>query len=350
MSAPLLLLLLLEAGAPRVVTTAAQKKDRLTAEARAMKDVPLSRRMKELDADLEFEAVVPYARELGSRDSAPLELRRDAWLLEATALVVLGDPVSAERPFVRLLRLEPQFELPRTVEPKVALVFRKVRAEERELARTIKEAARRAQVARISIEGEPPTEARGGVPITFEVKVKDPAADVRAVTVGYRREGEPAFSSLALDSSNGEAWRGVLPAVLTESEQGFTLEYYTETSDPQGPLARAGSPEVPLRLHVSAGKCEQAWRAPLPRGLFAVGAGMTLAAGVVSGVFGVSLVEAQDRYSRFVDASGPRSFALQQQLEASGIQAAQRLTASLITAGAVALSTLIVALLTDWRD
>lgn len=349
-TALMLLVAVLEAGAPRTnFSQVLRQRERLAADAKAMPSAQLAQRLHALDAELEFEALIPFARELGGRDSAPLELRRQAWLLEATALVVLGDPVAAEGPFVKLLRLEPDFALPRNVEPKVALVFRKVQVEERELARALRQAARRNQAARISITGAPPADARGGRPIAFAFDVVDPATDVRAVTVGYRREGEASFSSLALDGQ-GQTWRGELPAVLTESAADFTLEYYTETSDQEGPLASAGSPEAPLRLHVMAGQCEKAWRAPLPPGVFAVSSALTLGAGAVTGVFGVMLGEANARYEAFATAGGPRSFALQQQLEQAGMLAATRLTVALITAGALAVTTLVVSLLTDWRE
>ncbi len=52
----------------------------------------------------------------GSRADAPVEFTRDAWMMLAAALVIVGDPVAAERPFTQMLRVSPGFGLPVRVE------------------------------------------------------------------------------------------------------------------------------------------------------------------------------------------------------------------------------------------
>ncbi len=308
----------------------------------------LLQKVRALNDELEFEELVPVAQELVGRSDAALELKQEGFLLLAAAYVILGDPVAAELPFTQLLRVAPTFELPPSVEPKVALVFKKVQAEERELARQLEQVRRRARIDGIEIRGEPPGAPVGGQPLVFRYELVDPLADVRAFRVAYHRPGEEAFSSLALAKGPDGAWSGALPADVTVNASGLELSYYLETSDPLGPLRRVGAPEAPLTLQISPGRLEAPWHGPLPRWPFFAGGALTVAAAAVSGTLYFGYRSAQDDYRAYVGSPGLISLDLVDQKRVDGIVAAQRLTAALITAGVVAAITVVLGVLADW--
>lgn len=318
------------------------------AEARALTSPQLLQRARALNEELEFEKLVPFALELVGRADAPLELKQEGFLLLGAAYVILGDPVAAELPFTQLLRVAPGFELPASVEPKVALVFKKVQGEERELARQLKEVQRRARIEGIAIRGDPPASAVGGRPLVFRHGLVDPLGDVRTFRVAYHRPGEKAFSSLALAKGPDGVWSGALPAEVTASSTGLELTYYLETADAEGPLRLFGSADAPRRLTLAPGQVEVPWRGPLPRWPFFAGAGLTVAAAAVSGTLYFNYRAAQDDYSRYVGSQEPLSLELVDQKRVAGIAAAQRLTAALITAGALAAVSLVLGILADW--
>lgn len=308
----------------------------------------LMEKVRALDRSLELDQLVPVAQELVSRADAPLELKRDAWMMLGSALVILGDPVAAERPFTQMLRVSPGFELPSTVEPKVALVFRKVMAEERELARALA-IAERADLSRsVTLTPVPLAASKGGQPVPFETAVVDPSQSVRVVRVAYRRRGEPAYSSLALvRDEQGTVWRATLAAGLTENEQGLTLEYYFEASDPQGPLKTAGTAEAPMTLDLAPGRVVTPWRGPVPKWLFFTSAVVAAGASAIGGTLVVNNLEAQRRFTEYTN-SGPLSLMLVDQLRADGTVASQRATIGLVVAGSTLLLAGVLALLTDW--
>ncbi len=308
----------------------------------------LATKMRVLNQDLEFDKLVPYAQGLVGRTEASLDLKREAWLLLGTAFVILGDPVAAERPFTQLLRVVPDVELPATVEPKVALVFRKVQAEERELARALKVAQRETRIRGISIDGAPPEGPKGGRPLTLEFVVRDPSGDVRAVRFAYRRKGEGAFSSLALVEGSEHRWQGVLPAEVSANSGGLTLDYYVETADTEGALQTLGRATEPRALVFSEGQVEVPRRPPLPRWAFGIAAGATAVSATVAGLFFYSYQQSQEAFTRYANSPTGLSFQFVEDRRAEGQLAASRATAALITAGVVLAITGVVALFVDW--
>ena len=95
----------------------------------------------------------------------------------------------------------------------------------------------------------------GGQPVRFDVGVRDPRGVVDQARVCYRRRGEPAFASLALQRDDGGRWLGELPAAFTASQRGFVLEFYVATFDEgDGELVRVGSEGAPMGAEVMAGQ------------------------------------------------------------------------------------------------
>src|SRR5688500_10600093 len=110
-------------GAPILLLLALPSADsgvgRLLAEARSLFE------------QLEYDRVLPVARSVLARPEATLDQKLDAYVLEASCLAIVGDPVEAEQPFRLLLRARPDFDLAVETAPKILAVFRKVQGEER---------------------------------------------------------------------------------------------------------------------------------------------------------------------------------------------------------------------------
>src|SRR5690606_2123298 len=183
-----------------------------------------------------------------------IEHRLDAYVLKGSSLAIVGDPIEAEHPFRFLLRGRPDFDLPADTPPKILAVFRKVQVEERFIANQMKELERKKAVEQITIKSDIVDVTRGGVPVSCDVTVRDPRGAVSAVSVLYRREGQAAFSSLALVSDEGGGWVGAVPGEWSENDAGFTMEYYVALLDAEGAMLKsAGSSSSPLRVTVEPG-------------------------------------------------------------------------------------------------
>lgn len=206
----------------------------------------------------------PLAEQVLARPDLTLDQKLEAYRLLGSAKAIVEDPAEAEKPFRLLLRARADFDLSAETPPKILAVFRKVQSEERALADQLREVERDRIISGLKLLGEPPNTARGGRPLPLSFRLRDPTSAVEVVRVPYRRQGTPAFSTLALERSAEGDWRGLIPAEFTSDEKGFQMEYYVETADTRGPLLRLGTEKAPLNLTVSAGTIAQA--RPPPRG------------------------------------------------------------------------------------
>lgn len=214
-----------------------------------------------LYAALDYEDVVAVTRALLARDDATIEMRLDAYLMQGSALAIVGDAVEAEKPFRFLLRGRPEFDMPAQTPPKILAVFRKVQVEERAIVLQMRELERARIVRELALEGETPTETPGGTPLTFRYRLRDPGRAVQSMNVHYRRTATEPFSSLALRIDDDGAWRAELPGEWTENEHGVTLEYYVTTADASGnALLNAGEHGAPLALQITPGTVSDSQR------------------------------------------------------------------------------------------
>lgn len=79
---------------------------------------------------LEYQLVVPLTKDILSHPALRPDQLVKAYELQGSSLVVIGDPIEAEKPFRLLLRLRPDFDLAASAPPKIVAVFRKVQVEE----------------------------------------------------------------------------------------------------------------------------------------------------------------------------------------------------------------------------
>lgn len=203
---------------------------------------------------LEYEAVLPIAAEVLARDGVDIEIRLQIYLLQGSSLAIVGDTIEAEKSFRFLLRGHPDYTLTPETPPKIVAIFSKVKAEEQAITNQLRALQLKRTIAELRLEGDIPTELNGGEDLTFAYSLRDPRGAVAAVSVYYRRSGESAYSSLALETDATGRWRGDIPAQWTASDDGFTLEYYVSTFGNNGePLLGLGDDTGPTAVQVAAG-------------------------------------------------------------------------------------------------
>jgi hypothetical protein len=231
-------------------------------------------------AALEYDRVIPLAQAVLDREGQPHETRLEAFQLLGSALAIVGNTVDAEKPFRLLMRADPDFDMPADTPPKILAVFRKVQVEERAIHDELARRQRENIIATLAIEGDPPESLEGGLPAIFRYLVRDPRGAVDQVRVQYRRQGEPAYSSLALKRSDRGDWTGALPGEYTANDDGVVLEFYVVTLDALGELKTSGASATPFRLEISPGSADRGPPPPLP--VWGVAATAAAAVGVAA--------------------------------------------------------------------
>lgn len=324
-----------------VSTPAAPSMARTAAEALAQLD--------SLYKTLEYAAVIPLAEQVLARSDLSSDQRLEAYRLQGSAKAIVEDPVDAERPFRLLLRARPEYDMPAETPPKILAVFRKVQSEERALASQLRGVERSRLIAALRLSGEPAKEAQGGRPIRFAYRVRDTAGVVETVKVQFRRAGQKAFSSLALERSEEGEWRGLIPGEFTADEKGFTLEYLTETADREGVLLAAGSQAQPLTIEVSAGQVPVQAFKPISKPVFFTSVGLTAAAGVASGVLGFLYNREQSAFDRAVATPGANGAVLVPQI-ARGEAYAMATNVLMVSTAVLLAASLILLPLTRFFD
>jgi hypothetical protein len=304
--------------------------------------------LKELYRTLEYDQVIPLAEALLARDDLSQEQRLEVYRLQGSARAIVEDPIDAERPFRLLLRARPDYDLPADTPPKILAVFRKVQSEEKALASQLRDVERARLIANVRLSGEPPKEAVGGRPLRFAYRVRDTAGVVETMRLQYRRAGQKAYSSLALERSEDGEWHGVIPGEFTADPTGFSLEYTVETADRDGPLVTQGTVAAPLTLAVAAGQVPTTAFKPVPRGVFFVMMGATAAIGAAAGVTGLLFNGTQAEY-RTLAAMEVQARTLEQ-LADRGQALGLATNVLLVSAGVALVATLILLPLTRFFD
>jgi hypothetical protein len=231
----------------------------------------LVRQARALYEALEYDKVAPLAVQALASPDITLDEKLEAYQLQGSALAIVGDPVDAERPFLLLLTVRPDFAVPADTPPKIKSVFAKVKGEF-DAVRESQEARFRQELAStIELGGALPSTARGGYPLRFDFTVADPRGVIKSVRVHYRRQGEPEFLELPLQRAASGRFVGGVPGEWTASPAGFTMEAFVVASDQQGPLQRLGAPFVPIAVSPGA----LARRQPVPVWAFATSAALT---------------------------------------------------------------------------
>jgi hypothetical protein len=317
-------------------------------------------RLNQLYNDLEYESVLSGVEQMLKRDDLAIGDRLEFWRLQGCAKAVAEDSIEAEKPFRLLLRARDDFELPSSTPPKIMAVFRKVQLEENALTKQLKEVARERTVAQLKLLGAAPTEAVGGRALSFTFRLIDATQAVSTIRVPYRKllpsqqvsdaSKGADYSALALERSETGDWKGVIPGDVTANEGGFKLQYYVETADSAGPLLRMGSAELPQEILVSAGQVPKRRFAPIGKGVFFTGVGLTVALGLAAGGLGAAFNINQNEYRQLGSSSGTIDGARLAALGDTTKTYALFTNVALISAGVALVATAIMLPLTNLSD
>lgn len=324
----------------------------LSAELKGQSTDELMKRAKELHQALEYDQVLPLVQEVISREGVPIEQKLDAYVLEGSCLAVIGNTIDAEGPFRRLLRGRPDFDLPIDTPPKILSVFRKVQAEERAISEQMETLTRGRIIKEMALLGEHPQNLKGGRPIVFDYVLKDPAVAAQTVRVQYRKKGEPAYSSLALQRGADGGWSGQIPGEWTANDGGVVVEMYIETLDAKGPLLMVGTAAQPMTRDVAPGQVDRSSPPPLPPWVTWTGAGTTavlLAAGAGFGA-GMSAVQADYTAQANLAVTEPQDGAVMRQKRELGETLSLAANSLFIASAVAGVTTVVVgAFFTDWE-
>ncbi len=304
-------------------------------------------RTQELYASLEYEQVIPLTAALLGREDLTIAQRLEAFKLQGCAKAIVDDPVEAEKPFRLLLRARADYDLPKETTPKILAVFRKVQSEEQALAKQLREVDRSRIIANLRLLGEGPKESKGGRPLRFSFRLRDPTGAVDAIRLPYRRQGQKVYSSLALERTDTGDWNGSIPGEFTADDHGFTLEYYVETADNEGPLLTAGTALEPKTLPISAGALLTERPKPVARGVFIASAAATGGLGLAAGVLAVFFNLNQANYRSM--AQGQIDGAKLVATARTGDALATATNATLIAGGTALVATIVLATLTNFH-
>lgn len=256
--------------------------------------------MERLYKTLEYDAIIPLAEPFVKRADLSIDERVEGLRLLASAKVIAVDPTDGIPFFYQLLQIKPSYELPKDTPPKILAVFTQVKLQvDQEQAIVLKKRCEDARAV-AQLIGEPPASAKGGKPLKFSFRLKDPKgfAD-QGLVLPYRRSGQPAYSTLALERSDEGDWRAVIPGEATADPANYTLEYYVMAKSTQ-PACEAfvslGSDSQPKTIAVAAGTVQTPAFKPVPVWLFGVSLASTAIAGGFLAASGIMFNVEQAKY------------------------------------------------------
>lgn len=258
--------------------------------------------MERLYKTLEYDAIIPLAEPFVKRADLSIDERVEGLRLLASAKVIAVDPTDGIPFFYQLLQIKPTYELPKDTPPKILAVFTQVKLQvDQEQAIVLKKRCDDARGA-AQLIGEPPANAKGGKPLKFSFRLKDPKgfAD-QGVVLPYRRSGQAAYSTLALERSDEGDWRAVIPGEATADAANYTLEYYVLAKSSQ-PACEAfvsvGSEAQPKVIAMAAGTVQTPAFKPVPVWLFGVSLASTAIAGGFLAASGIMFNVEQSKYKQ----------------------------------------------------
>lgn len=221
--------------------------------------------------ELDYARAVERLQTALAREALTRIEKRAALRTLGFAHVALDDLPAAREDFERLLALDPDATLDRTISPRIRKVFEEARA--RVATGQAHPTTGALPTMSPSIE---PTRPRAGQPIA--VVVSWPGGVAARVTLYHRLRGEALYSTVTATEHDGR-FALDLPG---GGVQAPGLEYYLVALDEAGtPVAGAGALGAPLSIEVT-GRPRPAWKRGwvwgLVAALVAVGAGAGIAA------------------------------------------------------------------------
>ncbi len=197
-------------------------------------------RARELYEDLQFdEAASTLQRAIEYANNCRWDLG-EIYRLKAFVDAVNGERERCHRDFEIFLALNPDYEMPPDVPPKIRHCFDDAKA----VAPSRRE---------LGLEHEVAPKVQPNAPVALKVRVIDPLRLVDQVKVHFRREGVKIFTTVSARADENVSV--VIPALAVPPDpEGYRMEYIVRAVDRWGGvLAEQGTPRRPLRFEVDEG-------------------------------------------------------------------------------------------------
>ena len=294
---------------------------------------------------LDYDRVPALAAQALAHADISAEQKVVAYRLQGSALAIVGDPSEAERSFLLLLSVFPDYLLPSTSPPKILSVFSKVQGEMNALRSMQVAEQRKALAASVVVDWQFPARHRGGLPLALQVPITDPRGVVTSVKLRYRRVGESDHRVLPLERAVDGRWHAVVAQEWTASETDYGIDATLTVADDVGVLAELGPATIATRA--GAVHVEQ----PLPPWVFGSAVGLTGVVAMSAGFVTAASAWQEGEFQTKLNTATPETPA-----SGADIVAQQRLGQGLNTtavvmwvgAGALAATAGVVALFTEW--
>lgn len=227
-------------------------------------------RARELYDDLNFEeAATTLQRAIEFSNNCRWDLA-EIYRLKAYVDAVNGERERCHRDFEIFLALNPDWDMPPDVAPKIKNCF--------EDAKSVAKSRRE-----LAITHEAPAEVQPNAPVSLKIKVTDPLRLVDQVRLFFRREGVKVFTVVSQRADDTVSI--VIPALAVPPDpQGYKIEYVVRAVDRwDGVLTEQGNAKKPLIFAVAPGTTgeslvQQWWFWTAIAGVVALGAGAVIIA------------------------------------------------------------------------
>ena len=201
--------------------------------------------------------------------AASTEQKLAAYEIIGLSYLILGDERSARRAFEQLLAIDPGHVLrDDSGSPKIRDFYAGAKQRIHARSRSLVELQHHAPATAV---------AGQGTEIAVSFPAGSGAAAVKELILFSRKAGDQRYQPVPMRATNDGQWRGQL--VPPAARNGYVLEYYIEGRDLVGqPIARAGSPEAPLRLSIERRDSSPAARStPWYRRWYVIAGGVAVA-------------------------------------------------------------------------
>lgn len=238
-------------------------------------------RARELYDDLNFEeAATTLQRAIEFSNNCRWDLA-EIYRLKAYVDAVNGERERCHRDFEIFLALNPDWDMPPDVAPKIKNCF--------EDAKSVAKSRRE-----LAITHEAPAEVQPNAPVSLKIKVTDPLRLVDQVRLFFRREGVKVFTVVSQRADDTVSI--VIPALAVPPDpQGYKIEYVVRAVDRwDGVLTEQGNAKKPLVFAVAPGTTgeslvQQWWFWTAIAGVVALGAGAVIIASQSKDTVGLTI-------------------------------------------------------------
>ncbi len=213
--------------------------------------------------------------------------RARSFLYMGVCFTAQGKAEDAVQSFMALLKLKPDFRLPKGVSPSIRAMFKEALLRLKMPSRA--PPPKQGGPGRPGPGGKPPVEVEAkaprkviaGSPIEVTINITDPRKLVTHVTIRWRKVKGGEYSSVKVKVKPGQkVVKGMIPAVTLKRKRGKVVYFVEALARGSMTVAHDGSMDEPLvvRLKRPKKKSNAKWW------VIGIGAGLAVAGGVVAAI------------------------------------------------------------------